>query len=366
MDFIKGMDVSTLLEEEACGARYFDGGEEGELLAILKRYGCNSVRLRLWNDPYGEDGAPYGAGTNDLEKLITLSKRVKAQGMSILLDFHYSDFWADPGKQTVPKAWRGFSVSEMEKAVYDYTAMVMECLMKEGVSPDFVQVGNEITNGLLWPSGKKPEFENIAKYVSAGIRAVREADKNAQIMIHLDNGGFNSMYREWFDEYIKRGEEFDIIGMSYYPAWHGTLGDLTYNMNDMAKRYGKKICIAEVSSGFTMEDYKEYEKLPDDERKGIAIKPEILEKLEYPMTKEGQSDFMQDVMSRIAKVEGGMGFYYWEPGWIPVPGCGWATDAALAYTGEKGPGGNEWANQALFDYDGNALPTLETIKNFKG
>lgn len=364
MDFIKGMDVSTLIEEEACGARYFDGEKEGELLDILKKYGCNSVRLRLWNDPYAEDRTPYGAGTNDLEKLITLSKRAKAHDMSILLDFHYSDFWADPGKQTVPKAWRGLSVPELEKAVYDYTSEVLLRLHKEGIFPELVQVGNEITNGLLWPYGKKPEFENIAKFVSAGVRAVRAADKNTQVMIHLDNGGFNSMYREWFDEYTKRGEDFDIIGMSYYPFWHGTLEELDFNMHDMAERYGKKICIAEVSMGFTMEDYKEYEKLSDAERKGMATKPELVEKLPYPMTKQGQADFMQDVMERVAGVKGGMGFYYWEPGWIPVPGCGWAEDAALAYTGEKGPGGNEWANQALFDYDGNVLPALKTIRDF--
>lgn len=364
MDFIKGMDVSTLLEEEACGAHYFDDGKEGELLDILKSYDCNSVRLRLWNDPYAEDGTPYGAGTNDFEKLVTLSKRAKAHDMSILLDFHYSDFWADPGKQTVPKAWKGFSVSELEKAVYDYTSEVLEKLAKEGIRPELVQVGNEITNGLLWPTGKKPEFENIAKYVSAGVRAVRAADKNAQIMIHLDNGGFNSMYREWFDEYTSRGEDFDIIGMSYYPFWHGTIEELDFNMHDMAKRYGKKICIAEVSMGFTMEDFKEYEKLSDAERKGMATRPELLGKLTYPMTEQGQSDFMLDIMRRVSHVDGGMGFYYWEPGWIPVPGCGWATDAALAYTGEKGPGGNEWANQALFDYQGNALKTLSTIRDF--
>lgn len=364
MDFIKGMDISTLIEEEACGARYYDHGEEGELLDILKRYGCNSVRLRLWNDPYSEDGVPYGAGTNDLEKLVLLAKRAKEHEMSILLDFHYSDFWADPGKQTVPKAWRGYSVSELEKAVYEYTLEVMKRLKAEGIVPELVQVGNEVTNGLLWPTGKKPEFENIAKYISAGIRAVREEGPDTQVMIHLDNGGFHSMYREWFDEYTKRGEDFDIIGMSYYPFWHGTMEELAFNMKDMAERYGKKIAIAEVSMGFTMEDYKEYENLQDSERKGYATKPDLVESIPWKMSKKGQSDFMQELMERVKEIPGGMGFYYWEPAWIPVPGCGWATEAALAYTGEAGPGGNEWANQALFDYDGNVLPALETIRDF--
>jgi arabinogalactan endo-1,4-beta-galactosidase len=363
--YIKGMDISTLLEEEACGAKYYDKGEEKDLLEILKSYGVNSVRLRLWNDPYGEDGTPYGAGTNDMEKTVIMAKRAKAAGMGMLFDLHYSDFWADPGKQIVPKAWKGLNEEQLEQAVYDFTKESMERLVAEGVAPTMVQVGNELTNGLLWPTGKKPNFDNIARYVNAGIRGVRAVDKDVPIMIHLDNGGFNEMYVEWFDNFIKRGEDFQVIGMSYYPFWHGTLDQLEFNMNDMAKRYHKKIVVAEVSMGFTMEDYAEYEKLGPDERKGMATRPELVENIDYPMTIQGQTDFMKDIMRRIANVPGGSGFYYWEPAWIPVPGCGWANDAALAFTGEAGPGGNEWANQALFDYDGNALPALEAIRDFE-
>lgn len=364
-EFIKGMDISTLIEEEACGAHYYDDGQEGDLLEILKRYGANSVRLRLWNDPYAEDGTPYGAGTNDLEKTIIMAKRALKLGMGFLLDLHYSDFWADPGKQTVPKAWRGMNEDELEKAVYDFTKEVMEKLVEEDAAPTLVQVGNELTNGLLWPTGKKPNFDEIARYINAGIRAVKAVDKNVPIMIHLDNGGKNEMYREWFDNFIKRGEPFDIIGFSYYPFWHGTLDELEHNMRDMRERYGKELIVAEVSMGFTMEDYAEYEKLAPEDRKGMATRPQLVENLEYPMTPEGQRDFMNDIMNRIASVPGGLGFYYWEPGWVPVPGCGWATDAALAYTGEAGPCGNEWANQALFDYDGNVLPALAAIRDFK-
>lgn len=364
IEYIKGMDVSTLLEEEQCGAKYYDNGTEGGLLDILKRYGTNYVRLRLWNDPYDEQGHPYGAGTNDLAKTIELARRAKAHQMGILLDLHYSDFWADPGKQIVPKAWKGMNTQQLEQAVYDYTLSVMNRLQEEDVSPTMVQVGNEITNGLLWPLGKKPNFDEIAIFINAGIRAVRKADPEVPIMIHLDNGGLNEMYVEWFDNYIRRGEPFEIIGLSYYPFWHGTLDELSYNMKDMAERYGKKIVVAEVSMGFSMEDYRKYEGREADELKGMATRPDLLAKLTYPMTPEGQADFMQDVMERIREVDGGLGFFYWEPGWIPVPGCGWATEAALAYTGEKGPGGNEWANQALFDYEGNALPALKTIRDF--
>lgn len=364
VEFIKGMDISTLLEEEACGARYFDNGREGDLLEILKDYGANYVRLRLWNDPYAEDGTAYGAGTNDLDKTIIMAKRALKLDMGFLLDIHYSDFWADPGKQVVPKAWREYNEEELEQAVFDFTRETMIKLADNEAAPTMVQVGNELTNGLLWPTGKKPEFDNIARYVSAGIRGVRAVDKDVPIMIHLDNGGNNEMYREWFDEFVSRENDFQIIGLSYYPFWHGTLGQLDYNMNDMAERYNKELIVAEVSMGFTMVDYAEYEKLPSDKRKGMATREELVEDLAYPMTKEGQAGFMKDIMTRIALVPGGRGFFYWEPGWIPVPGCEWATPAALEYTGEAGPGGNEWANQALFDYEGNALPALEVIRDF--
>ena len=329
------MNISTLLEEEACGAKYYDNGVEQDLFAILKAYGTNSVRLRLWNDPYAPDGTPYGAGTNDLNKVIILAGRAKKYQIGYLLDLHYSDFWADPEKQTTPKAWQGMNEDELEAAVYQYTKEVMQTLKDKDLLPEMVQVGNELTNGLCWPSGKKPEFDRIAKYLNAGIRAVREIQADIPIMIHLDNGGFNEMYVEWFDEFTKRAEPFDIIGLSYYPFWHGT-----------------------------MEDYRDREGKPLDQLKGMATKPELVEKLNYSMTKEGQASFMKDLMKLIADIPGGEGFYYWEPAWIPVPGCGWATEAALAYTGEKGPGGNEWANQALFDYGGNALPALAVIRDF--
>ncbi|MCR4960859.1 MAG: glycosyl hydrolase 53 family protein [Lachnospiraceae bacterium] len=372
MEFIKGMDVSTLLEEEACGARYYDGGEAEDLFAILKRHGVNSVRLRIWNDPYSPEGKPYGAGTNDLERTLLLAKRAKEAGMEILLDFHYSDFWADPGKQFVPKAWEGHDGKQLVEDVYSYTVQVLKEMKARGVSPFMVQVGNEITNGCLWPLGnrhyERPEgvkcyFNPILKDIlSAGIKAVREILPEAKVMLHLDNGGNNELYRDWFDGYmVLGGEDFDIIGLSYYPFWHGNLKALENNMNDIAQRYRKPLVIAEVSMGYTMEDYASYEGLSPEERKGYATKEHLLKDLDYPMTKEGQKAFMEHVVRVIKGVPGnlGKGYYYWEPAWIPVMGCGWATYEALEYTHEAGPCGNEWANQALFDYDGNALPALD-------
>lgn len=367
MKFVKGMDLSTLLELERCGAKYYDNGEERDLLAIMKSYDVDTIRIRLWNDPWSETGESYGAGENDLKTSLEIAKRVTAAEFGVLLNFHYSDFWADPGKQIKPKAWADYGVKELEQAVYDYTLESMQTFLDAGVNITMVQVGNELSNGLLWPEGKVPNYDNIATFVNAGIRAVRKADAAIPVMIHLDNGGNNALYREWFDNFTKRGEDFEIIGLSYYPFWHGSLQMLNDNMNDIAERYGKDLVIAEVSMGYTMEDYKNYEKLSDEERKGYATRPALVEKIEYPMTKQGQYDFMEDFLNRISHIKGGKGkgFFYWEPAWIPVPGSGWATPASLKYMNDPGPCGNEWANQALFDYDGNALPTLSLIRDFK-
>lgn len=385
MNFVKGMDLSTLLELERCGAKYYDEGKEADILAIMKKYDVDTIRIRLWNDPWSESGESYGAGENDLKTSLEIAKRVTDAGFGVLLNFHYSDFWADPGKQFKPKAWASYGVEELEKAVYDFTLDTMNRFLESGVNITMVQVGNELSNGLLWPEGKVPNYDNIARFVNAGIRAVRKADERRilgvlngvnekcrelekiPVMIHLDNGGNNALYREWFDNFTRRGEDFEIIGLSYYPFWHGSLQMLNDNMNDIAERYGKDLIIAEVSMGYTMEDYKDYEKLSDEERKGYATRPALVEKIEYPMTKQGQYDFMEDFLNRISHIKGGKGrgFFYWEPAWIPVKGSGWATPASLKYIEDPGPCGNEWANQALFDYDGNALPTLQLIRDFK-
>ena len=369
MDFIKGVDVSTMLELQELGARYYDGGEEKPLLSILKSYGVNSVRLRLYTDPYGPDREPYGAGGNDLPRTIEMAHMVQEAGLSLLLDFQYSDFWADPGKQIKPKAWADLSYPELVRKVEDYTRSVLRDMRSDGIRPDLIQIGNELSNGLLWEDGRVPAYDRIAALVSAGIRGARECDETIPLMIHLDDGGNNTLYRTWFDNYFdNRGEDFELIGLSYYPFWHGPLQGLSDNMADIAKRYDKDLIVAEVSTGFTTEDYRPREKAPLATLKGMATKPALVEKVEYPLTPEGQKAFLSDLFNRIDAVPDHRcrGFYYWEPAWIPVPGSGWATPASLAYMHDPGPCGNEWANQALFDYDGNALPALSVIKDFRG
>ena len=373
MRYVKGMDLSTLLELDRLGAKYYDEGKERDILDIMKDYDVDTIRLRIWNDPWGENHESYGAGENDVPTTLKIAKRVSEKGFGVLMNFHYSDFWADPGKQIKPKAWEGMTVAELTQAVYDFTFDTMELFKKEGVNITMVQVGNELSNGLLWPEGKIDvdagigEYDNIAKFVSAGIRAVRKSNPDIPVMIHLDNGGNNELYRRWFDNYTARGEDFDLIGLSYYPFWHGTMDQLMNNMNDIAERYHKDLIIAEVSMGYTMEDYKAYEKLSDSERKGYATRPALVEKIEFPMTREGQADFMRTLLARLETVaeHRARGFFWWEPAWIPVPGSGWATPASLEYMNDPGPCGNEWANQALFDYDGNVLPTLEVIRDYK-
>ncbi len=365
---IKGVDISSLEEVEKLGGRFYENGIQRDALEIMKNKGVNYVRLRLWNCPYSMDGKPYGAGNNDLSVVVRLAKRAQRMGMGFLLDFHYSDFWADPGKQCIPKAWLPYqTVKQLEQAVFDYTRDSLLYLVTCGVCPTMVQVGNEVTNGLLWPFGKKPEYQNIAIFISAGIRAVRQVLPDIPVMLHLDDGGNNEMYRDWFDHYLRYGEDFECIGLSYYPFWHGTMAQLEYNMKDMILQYGKDLIIAEVSMGFTMQDYEEYEKLGNRKRKGMATKPELVSGIEYEMSMEGQCKFLRDLLELLDRIpeNRGRGFFYWEPAWIPVPGSEWATPEAISYMKEKSGGGNEWANQALFDYDGNALPSWDVIHNWR-
>lgn len=368
MGLIKGVDISSLLEVERCGGVFFDEGRPAGALEILKRYGVNWVRLRLWNDPFDENGAEYGGGACDLAAVLTLAGRAKRAGMKWLLNLQYSDFWTDPGCQMLPKAWRGLDVQELECAVYGYTRDVLCACRAAGVMPDMVQVGNELTSGLLWPTGQlwqtgQPRWGNAARYLSAGVRAVREEAPQARTVIHLDHGGKNLMYREWFDHYFGLGGDCDIIGLSFYPCWHGKLPDLAANMKDLAVRYHKDLVVVEAGTAFTSESYAAWEKLDEACRKGPTAGADMAGALEYPMTIEGQTAYIRDLAGVLRDVpeQRGRGFFWWEPAWLPAPGSGWAKRPGWEYLGKAGPEGNEWANQTLFDFDGNALPTLAAI-----
>lgn len=367
-----GMDISTLYDLESEGIKFYDNGKEGELISILKSYGVNSIRLRLWENPFDPSGETYGAGTCDLPRVTSLARRVKAAGMSFLLDIHYSDFWCDPSKQTIPKKWKNFSFEELKTAVRNYSAEVISHLKKNGCEPDMVQVGNEITGGMLWEYGRlswneekgcHDGYDNLCELLKAGIEGVR-SETGAGIMLHLERSFDNPRHREFFDNMVSHGVEFDAIGMSYYPYWHHSFDELIANMNDMAERYGKELYIAETSYAFTLDHF-------DKTGKGQHLvvdhcfKPEEGQSLPYPMTVEGQKQFVHKLLSLLEGVKNFRGIYYWEPAWVPSPKGTWASEGARKYIHEEDKaGGNEWANQCLFDYNGNALPALGEFKAF--
>jgi arabinogalactan endo-1,4-beta-galactosidase len=360
MKFVKGVDISMLPELEQAGAVYRDKGEAQDLLCILKSYGINAVRLRLWNNPYDAVGRPYGGGTNDFAKTVVMAKRIRKAGMQFLLDIHYSDFWTDPGKQMKPKAWANLTGKALEDAVHNFTVRVLQKLCDQNLQPDMIQIGNELTSGFLWPEGKlgeeKQNFAGMSRLLQAGISAARACDPNMPVILHLDNGGNHELYRSWFDRAAKEELDFDIIGLSYYPYWHGTLTDLQQNLNDISVRYGKDVMIMETAYGFT-------EKTCDGA--GIFSR-ELAETASYPPTPQGQADFLRDLMHVIQDVPQGhgRGFFYWEPAWLPLSGTTWASTAGRAYIGDHSSGGNSWCNQAVFDFNGNALPVLKTIRDF--
>ncbi len=358
---LKGVDISTMQELSRLKVKYYDDGQEKDVVDILSGYGVNSVRLRLWNSPYNSDTIPYGGGTNDLITTIEIARRCKAAGMSFLLDFHYSDFWADATKQLKPKAWKNYSFDELCAAIKRYSASVIEYLNAAGVCPDMVQPGNEIVNGLLWPEGKAPNYERMAKLLKAAISGIKAASTDIKIILHLAVEPEHSIYGDFLDTY-GRELDYDGIGVSYYPYKNNFgLDTLKGNMQTISEKYGKDIYLLETAMAYTTEDYGKLEKLNDHARKGMAAR---VRDVEFPATKEGQADYLKKLLENISEIEKCRGFYYWEPDWIPVVGSGWATSASLQYLGVAEPCGNEWANQALFDYEGNALPALKVIKEF--
>lgn len=370
MEFIKGADLSFLPDVERRGGIFRDGGRPLDPLEILKGYGINWIRLRLWNDPYDENGADYGGGVCDLPTVLAMAGRAKRAGIKWLLDLQYSDFWTDPGVQMPPKAWRGLDERGLEEAVYRYTRDVLCACRAAGVLPDMVQAGNELTSGLLWPTGRlwqadQPRWDTVARYLSAGVRAVREEAPHSPVVIHLDHGGKNLMYREWFDHYFELGGDCDVIGLSFYPCWHGTMRSLAANLRDLAPRYHKDLVVVEAGTAFTCDSYAAWEKLDGAQRQGPTAGADRAAELEYPMTVEGQTAYIRDLTAALRAVpeHRGRGFFWWEPCWLPVPGSWWATRPGWEYLGKSGPGGNEWANQTLFDFDGNALPTLAAIRD---
>lgn len=249
IDKMIGADISFLPELEEKGMKFYDlDGKQKDAIQILKDHGLNYVRLRIFNDPARDSGYSPTKGFCDLQHTLLMAKRVKAAGMKLLIDFHYSDYWADPQKQYMPKAWRGRGFTELKQAVYDYTKMVMQSLKEQGTIPDMVQVGNEINHGMIWPDGEINNLDSLAQLIYAGIQGVRSVSPSTSIMLHIALGGQNDESRFFLDNMISRAVPFDVIGLSYYPKWHNTLADLDYNLNDLSHRYDKDVIVVEYSA----------------------------------------------------------------------------------------------------------------------
>jgi beta-galactosidase len=248
MTKIIGADISFLPELESHGMKFYDNGKQQNPLKILKNHGFNWVRLRIFNNPENPDGYAPGKGWCDLGHTLLMAKRVKAQGMKLLLDFHYSDTWADPQKQFKPKAWEGQDFDQLKASLQEYTRSVIKALVFQETAPDMVQIGNEINHGMVWPDGAIGHPDQLAALIQAGIAGVKEADPHAKIMLHVALGGQYDETALFVDQMMARGCKFDVLGLSFYPKWHGTLEDLRNNISNLVKRYPFPICIVEYSA----------------------------------------------------------------------------------------------------------------------
>ena len=337
---IFGADISSLKKSEDKGGVYaYEDGTQADALKILKDHGMNYGRIRVWvNSPDRYHGK---------SQLLEMARRLKKYGIKLLVDFHYSDSWADPGKQPKPSTWADLDFERLKQALYDHTYDVCMGLREQGTPADMVQVGNEITNGMVWPDGKNDQgFDNLAALLKEGCRAVKECSAGSQVLLHVDNGGNNELCRWWFDNILALEVPFDLMGVSFYPYWHGAPAGLQNNLNDLTARYSKDILVAETSYAFTADDNDNYENIIRSE-----VQPG------YPFTPEGQAKFLADVMTIVRAVPNGrgLGVMWWDATWTAVPGNGW--DPADPSSG------NNWENQALFDFQSRPLPAMKLFSN---
>ncbi len=244
---ILGADISFLPELEARGKIFYNNGIAQDAILLLKEKGFNYIRLRIFVDPAADSGYSPKKGFCDLAHTLVMAKRIKAAGMKLLLDFHYSDTWADPGKQFKPAAWKNLSNKGIANAVKKHTVEVLTALKNQQTLPDMVQVGNEINHGILWPEGNAKNFNTLAKFIQAGIVGVKKVNKKIPIMLHIALGGQSEESIYFLNQLAARHVQFDIIGQSYYPQWHGTLDDLKNNLNDLAIKYPQPIIVVEYS-----------------------------------------------------------------------------------------------------------------------
>lgn len=368
---ILGIDVSTYFEEMASNAKYYENDRLVEPLELFYQNGVEYMRIRVWNNPYDENNVPYLGGTCDVDNFIKLSKLAISKGYKILLDFHYSDFWADPGKQILPKEWSNLTIDELENKIYEFTVDVLKRAKDAGVNVELVQIGNEITNGMCWPIGRliedsnkdtRSNYHSLVRLLKKGIKGAKEVFPNIKIVLHLEKSYDQKIYYEFFNKMREYNVEYDIIGASYYPYWHGTFEAFFNNMNMCQKEFNKDIMVMELGYGFTLEDYIK----TNNGTAHLVVNDSNLDSFNfnkpYPLTKEGQRDFIKEFL-RLAKINNIKGVFYWEPLWIPGENICWASKEGQKYIKEEGKTTrNEWANQCLFDYEGKATPAFYEFK----
>jgi arabinogalactan endo-1,4-beta-galactosidase len=367
--FMRGVDVSTVLSEEESGVVFRDTeGHVADLFDVLADAGVTDVRIRVWNDPYDAAGNGYGGGTVSVSRAVQIGQRATAAGLGVLVDFHYSDFWADPSKQDAPKEWEGMTVDEKADALGEYTTESLEAFADADVDVRMVQVGNETNNGVAGVTG----WDGMAELFAAGSAAVRDVFPDALIALHFTDPQTVGWYGTVAAALDARDVDYDVFASSYYPYWHGSLANLTSVLSDIADTYGKKVMVAETSWPYTLDDGDGWE---NNVRAGTLSDPA------FAVSEQGQADEISDVMAAVAAVPGdaGIGVFYWEPAWIPVGtpdelttnrqlweayGSGWATSYAGEYHTDAAQwyGGSAWDNQALFDHDGYPLESLQTFR----
>lgn len=365
-DFIMGMDASSVLVEEASGVKYYNfDGEEQDVFKTLAENGVNYIRVRVWNDPYDENGNGYGGGNCDIDTAIEIGKRATKYGMKLLVNFHYSDFWADPSKQMTPKAWEGMSIEEKTEALYEYTKECLQMLKKAKVDVGMVQIGNE-TNGSM--CGETTWF-NMQYLFQAGAKAVREVFPEALVALHFANPEKSGSYANYASKLAYYDVDYDVFASSYYPFWHGTLENLSNVLTDISQTYGKKVMVMETSYAYT----------PDDtDFNGNTISDGSAVTKNYPYTVQGQATSVRDVIETVAGIPNGIGVVYWEGTWISVGqnsweensakwekyGSGWASSYAASYDPNdagKYYGGCAVDNQAMFNANGKPLESLRVF-----
>ena len=329
-----GADVSTAQRSLDLGAKYYNaGGVAQDPLDILKVDGVNYVRLRIWNNPV--------SGYNNKAKVLAYAKTVKAKGLKLLVDFHYSDTWADPGVQTKPAAWASHGISQLQTDVYNYTYDVCTSLKAQGTTPDSVQIGNEINVGMLWNDGKiiNNDFTNLSLLLKSGYNATKACNSGTQVIIHTADADSDSNARWFYDGLRAKGVPWDITGLSYYCMWHGTLANMTSVVADVKSRYGKPVIIAETAYPFTT---------ANADSTGNSVTTSCSG---YPVTWAGQASEFAAVQT-AARSGGAIGVFYWEPTWYAIKGNGW-DPANINGTGDG------WDNMATFDWTGHVNPNIK-------